>query len=158
VRAIVLANGWRVEFGTEPDTSLRDANGALQVAIEVKAGLDPAGAQERYGAAKKSFEKAFDENTSVETIYVAGALTPAVLDRIKSDRTVRRHYDLSRLLSSEEYRGSSSPSSSTFSASELGAPVSRAVGAVGLPRRRAVGVHPAAGEGRPRAAGGAGTG
>jgi len=74
------------------------------VAIEVKAGLDPAGAQERYGAAKKSFEKAFDENKSVQTIYLANAMTEAVRRSIARDRIVREHYDLDDILRSDRGR------------------------------------------------------
>jgi hypothetical protein len=103
-RTVVLSNGFRIRFGSEPDIAIRDADGVLQVAIEVKAGLDSAGAQERYGACKKSFDKAFDENKAVQTIYLASSLTGSVLKSIARDRIVREHYDLAKILSDEDGR------------------------------------------------------
>jgi len=56
-----VTNGYRIFFGSEPDISIlnpeeEEPRDLLIGAIEVKCGLDPAGALERYGAAKKSFE------------------------------------------------------------------------------------------------------
>lgn len=52
---------YSIEFTSEPDIKItRKFNGNEKIVcwIEVKSGTDPAGTQERYGAAKKSLEKA----------------------------------------------------------------------------------------------------
>ncbi len=53
-----LNNGWKIVFGSEPDVKFVDASGVEQIVIEIKGSLDRAGAQTRYGEAKKSFAKA----------------------------------------------------------------------------------------------------
>lgn len=52
-----LAGGVRMLFGSEPDIAF-EAGGSLAVLIEVKGGKDPAGALERLGAVKKTFDDA----------------------------------------------------------------------------------------------------
>jgi hypothetical protein len=104
VRRVTLANGYVVQFGAEPDIAVRDPEGVLQVAIEVKAGSDDAGALERYGACKKSFDKAFDENRAVHTIYLASAITRGVQRAMERDRLVREVHNLGDVLSDEEPR------------------------------------------------------
>lgn len=52
---IGLGSGYEMVFGSEPDIAfLRHGN--LVATIEIKGGRDPAGALERLGAARKSFE------------------------------------------------------------------------------------------------------
>lgn len=99
VKGIVAINGYRVFFGSEPDISILNPEGEeppdlLVGVVEVKCGLDPAGALERYGAAKKSFDEAFRRNKSVETIYLASCLTETVERRIAEDRSVRKTFNL----------------------------------------------------------------
>src|SRR6266700_1345527 len=55
-RGILLNNQTSILFSSEPDISLVGKQGITLGVIEVKGGNDPAGALERYGAAKKSFE------------------------------------------------------------------------------------------------------
>lgn len=102
VKGFVVTNGYRVLFGSEPDVSLLNPEGEeppdlLVGAIEVKCGLDPAGALERYGAAKKSFDEAFRRNKSVETIYLASSITETVERRIAEDRSVRKTFNLTKV-------------------------------------------------------------
>lgn len=102
VKGFVAANGYRVFFGSDPDISLLNPEGEeppdlLVGAIEVKCGLDPAGALERYGAAKKSFDEAFRRNKSVETIYLASCITETVERRIAEDRSVRKTFNLTKV-------------------------------------------------------------
>lgn len=101
-----LVNGYKVLFGSEPDISVRNPQGVLEGAIEVKAGLDPAGALERYGAAKKSFDKALTENKAAITFYVATSpmLTSAVTDAMASDRLVRKEFNLTDIFLNDEAR------------------------------------------------------
>src|SRR6266852_1144163 len=56
-RGILLTNQTSMLFSSEPDISLLNKQGTTVGVIEVKGGADPAGALERYGAAKKSFEE-----------------------------------------------------------------------------------------------------
>ncbi|MGF1672533.1 MAG: XcyI family restriction endonuclease, partial [Rivularia sp. (in: cyanobacteria)] len=57
-RGVMLANHTSLLFSKEPDISLLNNQGITVGVIEIKGGTDPAGALERYGAAKKSFEEA----------------------------------------------------------------------------------------------------
>lgn len=97
LQSIVLVNGFAITFGSDPDVSLRSPEGVLEAAIEVKAGLDRAGALERYGAAKKSFDRALQENKASSTIYLASCITEGVRKAIANDRLVRREFDLSEV-------------------------------------------------------------
>jgi hypothetical protein len=101
---VVLKNNYEVVFGSEPDVSVLDGTKTLQAALEIKSGLDPAGALERYGAAKKSFDKALKSNKSAETIYLSSCITPAVSEEMKTDRLVRREFDLMKIFVSAKHR------------------------------------------------------
>lgn len=98
VRELRLTNGARIAFSSEPDVALRDAHGNLVGTVEIKYGLDPAAALERYGAAKKSFEEAIRENTRVSNVYLASCVTPEVRRRIASDRVVNADFNLTEVL------------------------------------------------------------
>jgi len=54
-RGVMLANHTSLLFSKEPDISLLNNQGITIGVIEIKGGTDPAGALERYGAAKKIF-------------------------------------------------------------------------------------------------------
>lgn len=73
-RGVMLTNHTSILFSSEPDISILNNQGTTVAVIEVKGGTDPAGALERYGAAKKSFEEAFRRNSEVKTILVAIAI------------------------------------------------------------------------------------
>ncbi len=106
VKGFKLINEYKVLFGSEPDISIRNPQGVLEGAIEVKAGVDPAGALERYGAAKKSFDKALTENKATITFYVASSpmLTAAVMDAMANDRLVRKEFNLTEIFLENEAR------------------------------------------------------
>jgi len=89
-----LKNGWRIIFSSEPDVAVRDAKSVLRVAIEIKGSMDRAGAQTRYGEAKKSFGKALAENAQCETIYLCSCFTDAVVSQIRADAHVRKWFNL----------------------------------------------------------------
>lgn len=65
----------------------------------MKGGADPAGALERYGAAKKSFEEAFRRNSQVRTILVASCITSEVHTRIQNDSIISTYFNLTEILS-----------------------------------------------------------
>lgn len=99
IRTVRLKNGYRIAFGSEPDIAIYPPGRRVPcAAIEVKAGIDPAGALERYGAAKKSFDNVLRRNKRAITIYLASAITKEVEKRIKDDRAVLHHFDLTKVL------------------------------------------------------------
>lgn len=93
-----LNNGWRIVLGSEPDVAFFDSEGMKQIAIEIKGSLDVAGAQTRYGEAKKSFAKQFGENPRCQTVYLASCFTDAVIQQIKQDGQVREWFNLTSIL------------------------------------------------------------
>jgi hypothetical protein len=100
-RGVMLTNYTSILFASEPDISLLNNQGATVGVIEVKGGIDPAGALERYGAAKKSFEEALRINPEVKTILVASCLTPEVNNRIQNDPIISVYFNLTEILSEE---------------------------------------------------------
>lgn len=103
-RQLQLHNGWSVIFGSGPDVAFFDSKGMKQIAIEIKGSLDVAGAQTRYGEAKKSFAKQIAENPRCHTIYLASCFTDAVIDQIRADGQVRDWFNLTSILYDEEER------------------------------------------------------
>ena len=97
-RGILLTNRTSILFSSDPDVSLLDPSGATVCALEVKGGSDPAGALERYGAAKKSFEEIRRSAPNVWTILVASCITHEVHSRIKQDPLISSYYNLTGLL------------------------------------------------------------
>jgi hypothetical protein len=100
-RSIVLKNGWRIVFSPEPDVGVYDPKGVIRVAIEIKGSMDKAGAQTRYGEAKKSFGKALKANPRCETIYLGSVFTDAVNQQIEANGQVRKTFDLVDILADE---------------------------------------------------------
>lgn len=100
-RGILLANRTSILFSSDPDVSLLNRSGATVCALEVKGGADIAGALERYGAAKKSFEEVRRTAPGVATILVASCITPEVRTRIQQDPLISSYYNLTGLLSED---------------------------------------------------------
>lgn len=101
INGFEMLNGYRIIFSSEPDVSILNPSDKLEAAIEIKAGVDPAGALERYGAAKKSFDKALRENKSAETIYLASCITEGVKKEMSHDRLVRQDFNLTDIFVNE---------------------------------------------------------
>jgi hypothetical protein len=101
---VLLKNDWQLIFSTDPDVGIYDKKSQLKVAIEVKGGIDDAGALERYGAARKSFDKARRENVRCTTIYLASCVTQAVQERIEQDGLVSQIWNLTNILLDEQER------------------------------------------------------
>ncbi len=97
-RGILLTNRTTILFSSDPDVSLLNNAGATVCAIEVKGGTDPAGALERYGAAKKSFEEARRTAPSIITLLVASCITAEVHTRIRQDPAISAYYNLTEML------------------------------------------------------------
>jgi len=87
-----LVNGYSVIFSSEPDVELKDRTGNTVGSIEIKSGLDPAGALERLGAIFKSFENTLDEYPDAVTILVASCNTDESQKRLMASMHVRQIY------------------------------------------------------------------
>lgn len=99
-----LSNQTSILFSSEPDISLLNASGELVAAIEVKGGKDTAGALERYGAAKKSFEEARRQKSDARTIFLASCITDEVKKRLADDEIVTNSYNLTDIVIDERER------------------------------------------------------
>lgn len=66
---IELNNRKIITFSSEPDISVLE-NGLIQIAVEVKGGIDTAAVLERVGAAIKSLRRAKEENSDSITILI----------------------------------------------------------------------------------------
>ncbi|MBI4679808.1 MAG: XcyI family restriction endonuclease [Nitrospirae bacterium] len=95
---IILKNNWRIIFSPEPDIAIKDPKNNPQVAIEIKASKDKAGAQTRLGEAKKAFATAKAENANCLTIYLVSCLTKAVVEQLKTEREIDKHFNLIDIL------------------------------------------------------------
>ena len=73
-------------FGSEPDIAFRKA-GRLAVLIEIKGGKDPAGALERLGAIKKTFD---ETPADCENFLVVGVVTDTMQSRLDQMRMKNR--------------------------------------------------------------------
>lgn len=85
----MTTNGAVILFGSEPDITLIAPNSKTVGGIEIKAGIDPAGALERLGAMMKSFENIRSESSEAETILVASCITDEVDQRLRGMKGVR---------------------------------------------------------------------
>lgn len=92
VKTINVSNGFSVYFSSEPDVTLYNPEGDIVGIIEIKAGLDPAGALERLGAMFKSFENTLAEYPEAVTILVASCITKEVDSRLNASMVVRQKY------------------------------------------------------------------
>jgi hypothetical protein len=101
IRTINLKNGFSILFSSEPDITLYDDRGAIVGAVEVKAGLDPAGALERLGAMFKSFENILSEYPKAVTIFVASCITDEVESRISASMSVSQKYITAQITANE---------------------------------------------------------
>ena len=83
-----------MKFSSEPDVSF-EMNGRIIATIEIKSGTDPAGALERLGAIKKSFE---ETPTHSKNFAVLGVITREMEDRMQ-DMHVEDHFILKNIKS-----------------------------------------------------------
>lgn len=75
-----------MKFGSEPDVSFIDSEGSTVATIEIKGGMDPAGALERFGAMRKSFEETSGKTAN---FLILGVMTDEVKRRLEDpDLTV----------------------------------------------------------------------
>lgn len=98
-----LKGNIKMRFGSEPDISFMKDNELLAV-IEIKGGIDPAGALERYGAATKSFQHAVQESPRCKNFYLGAVYTPELKKRIGKDRLVEKTFNIIEILDKPEAR------------------------------------------------------
>ncbi len=101
-RGIQLNNQTSMLFSSEPDITLMGKNGLPWGVIEVKGGTDPAGALERYGAAKESFENTRKDAPEAKTILIASCITNEAKERISNDKTIDRFFNLTEVIKEKE--------------------------------------------------------
>ena len=104
IKVLRLTDGFHCIFGSEPDMSFRAPDETPLIAVEVKAGTDPAGSLERLGAAMKSFENERSINPRVKTIYVASCITEEVQNRMNQIKPFDHTFRLSQLLSDSRWQ------------------------------------------------------
>jgi hypothetical protein len=88
LRSIFLKNSYSIVFRSEPDGTILSPSGDVTGGIEVKAGIDPAGALERLGAMFKSFDNIKQAYPKAQTVLVASCLTKEVEARIRESQAV----------------------------------------------------------------------
>lgn len=101
VKAINLVNGYYVIFSSEPDVTMYDSENNIVGIIEIKSGLDPAGALERLGAMFKSFENTLAEYPDAITILVASCITEEVSSRLNASMVVSQTYITTKITSND---------------------------------------------------------
>ena len=102
VRVINLKNGYSVLFSSEPDLTMFNPEGDIVGIIEIKAGLDPAGALERLGAMFKSFENTLAEYPNAVTILAISCITTEVRKRLDASMVVRQTFVTTDITSSDK--------------------------------------------------------
>ena len=98
----MLRDGFVMGFSSEPDIAFRRDN-VLEATIEIKGGIDPAGALERLGAAEKSAQAAIEVNPRCKNFRISGVITPEMRRRLNQSRfrLFEKDFLLVELLSSE---------------------------------------------------------
>ncbi len=96
-----------MRYSSEPDISFSKITGdseELLAVIEIKGGIDPAGALERYGAATKSFQHSLKESNRCKNFFLSAVYTPELQNRIQDDRLVEKYYDIIEILEKPSIR------------------------------------------------------
>ena len=93
VKTFKLKDGRIFRMGSEPDIGIYRA-GKIQIAVEIKGGIDTSGAFERFGAALKSLRRAKQENENSTTVLIMQriSLTPQAKREISISRSVIDHF------------------------------------------------------------------
>lgn len=105
-KAIKLKKGRLLTLGSEPDIGIYK-NNLIQIAVEIKGGIDPAGVLERFGAALKSLRRGKQENPNSITILIMQgvSLTPKAKEEIgKSKTIIDRFFEIEDVIGDEGVR------------------------------------------------------
>ena len=101
-----LNDGRILVMGSEPDIGIYK-NDTIQIAVEIKGGIDPAGVHERFGATLKSLRRAKQENPKSVTILImkAVSLTSKAEEEInRSKATIDYFFTIENILGSGDLR------------------------------------------------------
>ncbi len=101
-----LKDGRILAMGSEPDIGIYE-NNMIQIAVEIKGGIDPAGVLERFGAALKSLRRAKQENPkSVTVLIMQGiSLTFKAKEEINKSKVIIDHFfTIEDILGNEDLR------------------------------------------------------
>lgn len=69
-RKLQIKDGRIIEYGSEPDLAIYSKDHTIQIAIEIKGGIDTAGVLERIGAVIKSLSRVKQENPDSTTVLI----------------------------------------------------------------------------------------
>ena len=105
IKSVVASNGASMYFSSEPDVTFMDASGKVCGAVEIKAGIDPAGALERLGAMFKSFDNVLAQTPDAETILVATCITGEVESRLRESNAVSKIFITTDVINDKSGRG-----------------------------------------------------
>ena len=86
-------------LGSEPDIGIyRDD--LIEIAVEIKGGIDPAGVHERFGAALKSLRRAKQENQNSVTLLImkSVSLTTRAEEEIKSEGIIDHFFTIEGII------------------------------------------------------------
>ncbi|GIV11097.1 MAG: hypothetical protein KatS3mg020_0588 [Fimbriimonadales bacterium] len=100
---IVFQNGCKICFGSDPDIRLLHGH-ELLLAVEVKGGIDPAGAHERLGAALKTLQSCKEQFPECATVLLIrrGTFTKGLEKRLsESMRAITRWFFIEDVLENE---------------------------------------------------------
>ena len=102
---VELKDGRILGFSSEPDIGFsRDS--VIQIAVEIKGGIDPAGVLERFGAALKSLQEAKKENSNSITILLmeSVSLTKEVSERIENSSDIDLFFTINDITNDPDKR------------------------------------------------------
>ena len=91
-----------VRFGAEPDVGFYDAQNKPLAIIEIKGGLDTAGALERLGAVGKTAQKAKEEYPQCKVFLIVGVTTPEMEKRLYEYQHIEGHFNLFDIVRDEK--------------------------------------------------------
>jgi hypothetical protein len=101
MKSVVAKNGSTLLFSSEPDVTIINSKGETVGAMEIKAGIDPAGALERLGAMFKSFDSVLSVSPNAKTILVATCLTDEVESRLREANSVHQIYITTEIINNK---------------------------------------------------------
>ncbi len=101
IQSVQCINSSSIIFSSEPDLRFIAPDGRTVTGIEVKAGLDPAGALERLGAMIKSFDELKSSSPGADTILLASCITEEVQKRLNETKVVTLVMDLTDILTNK---------------------------------------------------------
>ena len=105
-KVLKLRAGKQVILGNEPDIGVYKKD-FIQIAVEIKGGIDPAGVLERFGAALKSLRRAKQENSKSITVLIMQGVsltTKAKEEIAKSKSIIDYFFTIEDIIGDEEVR------------------------------------------------------